>query len=328
MRKKVTWGPFSDSVSPDYPDPFVDLEAREAAANASDGDLVAALRAEYEATEDAYDGRRLRVGADLRPAGSGCDRETVYRLNGVARDPLPLRKLAMLREGKDEEVRLVRALVRAGETVETQVVVHPLRPSFWAWAPGHADVLRVERRHLVEVKVIDDARRPVSDAHRYQLSFYFHELRRQGRADRASWLYVDRRHESDPVEVPLTERLLVPLADLVAVEEAKAPLLARGLDALPPRPAGTIVVEVLKGPRRKPPFERVVRARRERYRWCRWCAFAETCQPGPETTPLDIASVREVFVASAEAAWAAGDERTPQVTRLDAALAPADTGGW
>ena len=293
------------------PDPFVTHEANQAAPTfALSPDIADALRAEYGATEDAYDGGRLRVGADLRP--DGCDRSTVYRLRGTPEDPKPIRKLAMLREGKDEEHRLARSFTRKGEKIEVQGLVHPLRPSFWAWAPGHFDVLRVEKQHLHEIKVTDAPTGFVSVSHRWQMSFYFHELERQGRARTASWIYFDRSHGQDPLEVPLTPELLIPLADIVAMEEHKSALIGA---ELPPRPTGTVVVEVLKG---KPRQGRVVRARLERYAWCQWCAYLETCQPGPATQDSEpSAGQRQDAIDFAETAWSMGSEKTPQVSRFE-----------
>jgi hypothetical protein len=265
-----------------------------------------------------YDGSRLRVGTDLKPAGEGCDRATWLRLNGAAADPPQLARRLRYERGRVAQAVFVAALRAAGVEVVDEVACRPLRPSAWAWDAGHGDVLDVAAKHLTEVKcpgvdawrrATNMPRRLVRESYRYQLSFYFHELKRTGRVETASWLFMDLDGEHDPVEVLLEGDLLVPLAEIVALEASKNWLL----DAreAPPRPADTVeIVRVLKGGRGAKRNPKVVAVSR-RYWGCGYCDFVGACQPSPDAeTPVELAAAdprRVEAVRAAEVEWALED---------------------
>jgi hypothetical protein len=156
-----------------------------------------------------------------------------------------------------------------------------------------------------------EPRKLVREQYRWQVSAYFHELRRRGLVERASVLFLDREGANQPVEVEITDDLLVPLEEIVREEERKARLLE--VADMPARVRGSVVFEVLKGGRAtaaNPTPERVVRSTSELNWQCRYCPFRTTCEPGPEERPITISSeLRGRVVAEAERRWAAGVKR-------------------
>lgn len=267
----------------------------------------------YTRNDHEYDGTRLRVGADLKPDGEGCQRATVYRLRGVPQDPWDLGTRIRLKGGVEKEQDVVAAFAHSDYKVETQVACWPMRPSFWAFAPGHADLLLTDRKHLIEVKaprawLFEQAKRDpkilVKTAYAWQLSFYFHHLRSQGRAKTAAFLFIDREGSHQPVEIPFTPDMEIPLDQIVALEVERTHLV--GAKELPGRPPYSLEIKVQKGRKKNPP-QRVVKARELRHWACGYCQYAETCQPGPEERECEVASLPEAIVrdakAEAEALW-------------------------
>jgi hypothetical protein len=268
--------------------------------------------------QSSYERDRLHYGSDLWPGK--CERAIWYAIHSTPRDEETLGTHLRFKGGRMFESALVTALEHAGLEVRTQVLVRPLRPSTWAWAPGHVDLIVVPWRKLIEVvapraavfrRAGGDARKLVREQYRWQVSAYFHELRRLGVVDRASLLFLDREGANQPVEVEITDDLLVPLDQIVAEEERKAKLVAQ--TELPERVRGSVLFEVLKGGRAtaaKPTPERVVRATAELNWQCRYCPFRTTCQPGPDERPVTLTPVQRVrVVAEAERRWAAGAKR-------------------
>ncbi len=288
-----------------------------------------------DATSD-YETDRLHYGADLWRGK--CERAIWYGIHGAPRDPETLGSQLRYKGGRIFEAAIGSALLQAGLEVRTQVAVRPLRPSAWAWAPGHADLVVVPWRKLIEVKAPraaffyqarGDHRMLVREAHRWQASAYFHELRRRGEVDKASFLFLDREGSNEPVEVELDEGLLVPLDQVVAEEERKACLVS--LAEPPARVRGSVVLEVLKGGRatqQNPEPERVVRAT-ARLSWqCGSCPFRSTCQPGPAERPLELTQeLRARAIDEAERRWATGAKRVCLTFGEDGdAETPAQTG--
>jgi hypothetical protein len=265
-----------------------------------------------------YETDRLHYGADLWRGK--CERAIWYGLHGTPRDPETLGSQLRYKGGRIFEAAIGSALLHAGLEVRAQVAVRPLRPSAWAWAPGHADLVVVPWRKLIEVKAPraaffyqarGDHRMLVREAHRWQASAYFHELRRRGEVDTASFLFLDREGSNEPIEVELDEELLVPLDAIVAEEERKARLVT--LTEPPDRVRGSIVIEVLKGgraTRQTPAPERVVRATAHLSWQCSYCPFRSSCQPDPDERPLELTQeLRARAVEEAERRWAAGAKR-------------------
>ncbi|HZU96559.1 MAG TPA: hypothetical protein VFF73_07710 [Planctomycetota bacterium] len=265
-----------------------------------------------------YERDRLHYGSDLWPGK--CERAIWYAIHGTPRDEETLGSQLRFKGGRIFESALVSALKHAGLEVQTQVLVRPLRPSTWAWAPGHADLVVVPWKKLIEVvapraalfrRAGTDPRKLVKEQYRWQVSAYFHELRRRGLVEKASVLFLDREGANQPVEVEMTDDLLVPLEEIVREEERKARLLEEA--DVPARVRGSVVFEVLKGGRAtaaNPAPQRVVRSTSELNWQCRYCPFRTTCDPGPEERPITISSeLRGRVVAEAERRWAAGVKR-------------------
>lgn len=268
--------------------------------------------------QSAYERDRLHYGSDLWPGK--CERAIWYAVHGTPRDEETLGTHLRFKGGRMFESALVSALEHAGLEVQTQVLVRPLRPSTWAWAPGHVDLIVVPWRKLIEVvapraanfrRARGDARKLVREQYRWQVSAYFHELCRRGAVDKASLLFLDREGANQPVEVEITDDLLVPLDQIVAEEERKAKLVAQ--TELPERVRGSVLFEVLKGGRAtaaNPTPQRVVRATAELNWQCRDCPFRTTCVPGPDERPVTLSGeIRARVVAEAERRWAAGVKR-------------------
>jgi hypothetical protein len=273
------------------------------------------------ASRPPYDATRLHTGADLSP--DACSRRTWYSLRGAPRDPLTLEAAFQLRDGDAWEALAVEGLRFTYPDLETQVLVHPLRPSSWCWSPGRIDALVPSREHICEVKAPGDksfdlarggARRLVKTQHRWQLSRYLHEARAAGLAKTASFLFMGRHQ---PLEVPLEGELLVPLDAIIEREVALAPLLTQ--EEPPDRIASTVEVYVWKGPRttkKNPTLRRKVVATERRSWRCSSCEFLGHCQPGPETTVRELTPLaHRAALAHAEQAWTNGDKTTPQVVR-------------
>lgn len=253
-----------------------------------------------------YDAERLHYGADLDP--EACPRKTWYRLKGTERHET-LGDRIRFWGGRTLESLVVAALQAEELVLDTQALAQPLRPSAWAFAPGHADVLLIGGL-LLEIKAPragsfakagSDRRRLVREGHRWQLSAYFHELKRQGKCDRAAWLFLDREGSNAPVLVPLEGELLVPLERIVQEEQRRSALV--NLAEAPPRLERNVVVEVLKG-RAKKEVQRVVRAHSDRSWQCGYCPYSRTCQPGPESVEVELEDdEHERCVAEAEERW-------------------------
>jgi hypothetical protein len=271
-----------------------------------------------EENDTGFDRERLHYSTDLWPGK--CERATWYSLHGTPRDPETLGSQLRFRGGRILEATLANALGHAGLEVQTKVPVRPLRPSAWAWAPGHADLLVVTWKKLIEVRApranvfyraAGNPRALVKEQYRWQTSTFFHELRRRGLVERASILFLDREGANEPAEVDIDDTLLVPLDKIVAEEERKARLLT--LDQPPSRVRGTFRFDALKAGRAtvaNPEPERVVRATAELNWQCRYCPFRWTCQPGPDEAPVSISNkLRARVVAEAERRWAAGEKR-------------------
>lgn len=284
------------------------------------GSIVDMLTSALTRSGDDYARDRLHYGADLDP--SKCARATWYAVHLPAedRDPVPAGRLAMWWLGNKAEDLWYEILSTdaAGEPVEVlrQVALQPLRPSAWAFAPMHLDLVVVARRHLYEIKAPSadkfdragrDARALVRESYRWQLSAYFHEAKARGIVDTASWIFVDRTEDGEPLEVMLEGDLLVPLSEIVAAEESKAHLVT-DLEP-PPRLASKLKLRVWKTKDR-------VEAHEERSWQCRWCAFEGVCQPGPEDRIVDSESIPtasiKLAVSHARIAWAGGSKKTPQ----------------
>jgi hypothetical protein len=267
---------------------------------------------------------RLQYGRDLWPGK--CERAIWYAIHGAPRDGETLGDQLRWKGGRIFESALASALKEAGLEIETQVLVRPLRPTAWAWAPGRADIVVLPWRKVIEVvapraglfhRARGDMRTLARDQYRWQLSAYFHELRGRGVVDNASFVFIDREGANAPVEVELDQELLVPLDAIVAEEQRKARLIS--LEEPPARIGASITIEVLKGGRaskKKPTPDRVVRSTRNLSWQCSYCPFKGTCQPGPEEQPAKLADdVRTFAVAEAERRWATGEKRV--VVTLD-----------
>lgn len=280
-------------------------------------DFAKALTDHFVRDPSDYDDQRLHYGSDLSP--EGCHRKTWYRLHGAQRDPVRLGDEIRFHGGRVWESAALDALEASGMTIERQVELRPLRSSAWAWI-GHADAVLVESRHLVEIKAPrssyfarakGDPKKLVRDSYLWQASAYLHELRRLKRVDTASLLFIDREGSHAPVEVSLTEDLIVPLDRVMAEEIARSSLIHA--TEPPDRAAGTVKVEVLKGGRKtkkNPTPQRVVRATMHRYALCSYCPFQTVCQPGPEEVPISLSDtdpLRLSAVAEAEREWAEED---------------------
>jgi hypothetical protein len=316
----------SDPTTAVEKDAFVE---RETASNAPSGGLSpeigASLLAFFTRDPSDYDDQRLHYGSDLSP--ESCERKTWYRLHGVARDPSELGSEIRFHGGRVWEKALLDALEANGVALrrvreltdprtgrvylkpDAELVMHPLRPSAWAWV-GHADAIMVKERKLLECKAPraglfarakNDPRKLVKASYAWQASAYFWELRRTNRIDSAAFVFIDREGANRPVEVPLEGDLLIPLEKIVEQEAARARLLT--LAEVPERKAGTLVVEVLKGRAKKNPV-RTVRATETRYALCSYCPFQGVCQPGPEERDVTLAPERQAAeIARAEALW-------------------------
>ncbi len=271
-----------------------------------------------EENDTGFDRERLHYSTDLWPGK--CERATWYSLQATPRDPESLGTQLRFRGGRVLESTLASALGHAGLEVLTKVPVRPLRPSSWAWAPGHADLVVVNWKKLIEIRApranlfhraAADPRALVKEQYRWQASAFFHELRRRRVVDRASILFLDREGANEPVEVDLDDALLVPLDQIIAEEKRKARLLS--LNQPPPRIDATIHFDVLKGGRAtaaNPEPDRVVRATAQLNWQCRYCPFRWTCQPGADAAPLSVSTeLRALVVAEAEKRWAAGEKR-------------------
>lgn len=293
----------------------------EATRNALRDDLRGPLLAYLTKRDHLYDGERLRVGTDMKPDDESCERAIYYRLRKTPQDPPRLAQRIRYERGNFCQRLFATALREDGREVEEEVAAKALRPSAWAWSDGHGDVLDVRSRHLHEVKApgLDAWRRAggsplklVRESYRWQLSHYYHELKRMGRIDSASWIFFDMEGEHEPVEVPLTPDLVVPLSAIVAMESQRAMLL--WATEPPARPQNAVVVtKVLKGGRKtkkNPTPARVVHAVSRRFWGCSGCPFFGTCQPGPEESPVTLADadpLRVAAVVEAEREWAAED---------------------
>jgi len=284
--------------------------------------------------KDAQPGERdrLNYSTDLWPGK--CERAIWYTIHGTARDAETLGAHLRWKGGRIFESTLVSALEHLGLEVKTQVLVRPLRPSAWAWAPGRVDLVVVPWRKLIEVvapraglfhRAKGDPKKLVKEQYRWQISVHFHELRARGVVDSASILFLDREGANQPVEVELTDDLLVPLEQIVREEERKARLVTE--TAPPARVGGSVHFEVLKGGRattKKTP-ERVVRATAELNWQCRYCPFKTTCEPGPEERAVTLsAELRARVIAEAEKRWAAGAKRVSFRIGADAEEEPRD----
>ena len=271
---------------------------------------------------------RLRYSSDLDP--EACHRKIWYGLHGETQGLAPTRETlgSQLRfwGGRRFEDAIGSALVESGLTVQRQALVKPLRPSAWCWAPGHADLLVVDWRRLLEIKAprAEAFRRArgkpdelVRVQYRYQLSAYFHELHRRGLVETAAWIFLDREGSNEPVEIEFEGDFVVPIEGVVAEEEAKAYLVTA--DEPPPRLPFTKIAKVWKGkpPRKNQAAQRVVKGYSWRSWRCGYCQWESVCKPGEavqEFTPST--EERAEAVTAAERRWATGNKTTPQIVPL------------
>lgn len=308
--------------------------------------LLAWLR--HDGASD-YERDRMHYGADLSP--SKCERSIWYSLHDAPRDASRLGDELRFKGGRLFEEAVVSAFRHAGLEVRTQVLVRPLRPSAWCWSPGRADLVVVPWKKLYEIKAPrsdffarakGDPKKLVRESYRWQLSAYFHELKRRNVVDTASFLFLDREGSNEPVEVPLEGELLIPENAIVAEETRKASLLTA--KEPPERVKGSVEVEVLKGRGKAP--ERTTRATARRHWSCSYCPYSTTCAPGPEESPVELTpELKAAAVAEAEKRWAAGEKRVvltwndlggfnlaaqpqPETVQIEATVDDQATGGW
>jgi hypothetical protein len=272
---------------------------------------------------------RLRYSSDLDP--EACHRKIWYSLHGEAQGLTPTRETlgAQLRfwGGRRFEDAIGSALVATGLKVERQVLVKPLRPSAWCWAAGHADLLVLDWRRLLEIKAprAESFRRArgnpselVRTQYRYQLSAYFHELHRLGRVDSAAWIFLDREGSNEPVEVEFEGDYVIPLEGVIAEEESKAYLVMEGGEP-PPRLPFQRIAKVWKGKPagRNKPAQRIVKGYAWRNWRCGYCPWESVCQPGEAVQDYDpTLAERAEAIATAERRWASGQKTTPQIVPL------------
>lgn len=271
--------------------------------------LLHALSRHLEADSASdYESDRLHYGADLWPGV--CRRKVWYRLKGAPRSADTLGDSIRFWGGRTLENFVGQALKKSGLVVGEQVLAKPLRPSAWAWAPGHADFLLVDGL-LLEIKAPRaglfhragrDRASLVKEGYRWQLSAYYHELKRRGVVFAAAWLFLDREGSNAPALVPLEGDLLIPLERIVEEEAQRAALVT--LEEAPERIERSLVAEVLKGRGKGAKTKREVRAKSLRNWSCSYCPYEKSCGPGPEEFPAELTPDQQAsVVAEAEKRW-------------------------
>lgn len=221
--------------------------------------------------------QRLYYGSDLAP--SSCERQAWFRLRGAPRKALSLGERLMFHAGHRVEDTVIQAFDAAGLLVAKQGNVRPVRPSAWAWG-GRYDALvkdvglpgEVAIGHacdqppplvLVDVKTSRAYAFKKRDAfpkeeHVWQLSAYFHEVKRHYPSlTRGELHYLDRDGSNQPLVVPLTQEngKLIAEERIIAEEARKAHL------CLPETPLPQLREDVVTSWR------------------CGYCPYAAECKP-------------------------------------------------
>lgn len=268
---------------------------------------------------------RLRYSSDLSP--DACNRSIFYRLSGAQRDPETLGEQLRFKGGHIFEA-LGHDALRAflgKDAVFAQENIRPLRPSAWAFAAGHADVVLAKEKRLLEFKAPranafewagDDNKGLVREGYRWQASSYFWELKGRGVVESAAWIFLDREGSHSPVEVELEGDLLIPLEKIVEEEKRKAsifwpraqtetaPLLTK---EVPDRLPREVSVSALKG---RGKDGRTLSAAANLHWKCSYCQFSKFCKPGPKSAIYELTDEeKSLALQEAEKRWAQGEQR-------------------